>query len=47
VVARAPRSYVVLTGHLFAWLGGGQSVEPLTGRFVRTYVQVYVHVCIP
>ena len=27
---------VVLAGHLHAWLGSRQSVEPVTGRFVDT-----------
>jgi hypothetical protein len=30
---RVPRE-VVLAGHLLAWLGSRQSVEPVTGRFV-------------
>jgi hypothetical protein len=30
---RVPRA-VVLAGHLLAWLGSRQSVEPVTGRFV-------------
>ncbi len=32
---------VVLAGHLLAWLGSRQSVEPVTGRFVdtSTYLQ--------
>jgi hypothetical protein len=34
VSVRVPRVVVVLTGHLFAWLGRGQSIEPLAGRFV-------------
>ena len=32
---RVPR-VVVLAGHLLAWLGSRQSVEPVTGRFVDT-----------
>jgi hypothetical protein len=35
-----PRVAVVLTGHLFTWLGGGQSVEPLAlCRWTRVYVR--------